>query len=126
MAAVLGAVSALAFYAQWQNGETELAFAHNIAFEILFVAVSVGVPLFVGRWWIASAIAGPLGFLIFWQVMGHYVYADGHARPLNIESVSGMFWYVVWWEILTAARKGWDKLWAWRTGRRSNESGLSG
>lgn len=114
---ILGAVSALAFYAEW-NGETETAFAHDLAYEILFAAVTIGVPLLVGRWWIAVAIVGPLGFLVIWQVTGHHVYADGDARPLNIESVAAMFWYISSWEIATAARKGWD---AWRT-RRARRS----
>jgi hypothetical protein len=116
---ILGVASAVAFYALWKNGETEPAFAHNAIYEVLAFAIVAGVPLLVGRWWIALAIAGPLGFLIFWQITGHHVYADGGAKPLNIESIFDMFWYVVWWEILTAARKGGDKLWAWWRARRT-------
>lgn len=59
---MLGAVAALAFYAHWKNGETEPAFAHDVIYEVLAFAIVAGVPLLVGRWWIALAIVGPLGF----------------------------------------------------------------
>jgi hypothetical protein len=119
---ILSAVSALEFYAYWKNGETEPAFAHGTVYKVLLIATVAGIPLLVGRWWIALAIAGPLGFLIFWQITGHHVYADGGAEPLNVESIFAMLWYVVWWEILTAARKGGDKLWAWWPARRTQPS----
>jgi hypothetical protein len=118
----LGIVLGVWFWLDRQE-PSPYALVHSTPFQAFFLASIFFVPLIVRRWWVVSALAGPLAFLAFWQATGHHVYADGQAPPLNVESIASLIWLALWLWLLVAVRMAWDGLqrrWHGRSQRSPN------
>lgn len=76
------------------------------------VVLYVVAPILVNRWWVLLSLAGPLAMLAFFQIATDRLVQtlDGYAPPLNVESISGLFWLGLGMLLIVGVRKLWDLL----------------
>jgi hypothetical protein len=105
----------LGFYSWIGNAELSPSHETYEVFGSLPAKIAVGacfilVPLLVVRFWVVSALAGPLIVLTILGVAGKTVYEDGMASPLNEVTVFEMFYLGFFMVVLVGIRKGIDYL----------------
>jgi hypothetical protein len=98
-------------------GNAELSPSHETyeVFRSIPAKIAAGVcfilvPLLVARFWVVSALAGPLIVLAILGTVGKTVYEDGMASPLNYVTVFEMFYLGFFMVVLVGIRKGIDYL----------------
>jgi hypothetical protein len=105
---VYGDLGSVAFWGQ--HGVDDVA--HETAFELAFVAFVIVVGFAVRRWWVLTALVGPLLSLGYAQINGERGF-DGGA-PLTWPScISGIAWFGLFLLFGVWLGRAWER---WRDG----------